>query len=285
MSQFTELTQRGLVVLSGADRTVFLQGLTSNDVTLATASSAIYSTILSPQGKFLFDFFVRATENSLDLECEKVRADELIARLKPYKLRSDVALANRSAEFAVLALDGPPPANLQPAVAYADPRLAALGSRVVVPLSWLPDTKAKLLAAGFTEADEPTYDLKRLQLGVPDGSRDIPVGSGILLDHNLHLLNAISWTKGCYMGQELTARTHYRALIKKSLLPVGASAALVTGTPITTADGQEVGELRSTHGPNALAMLRLDALEQPLFVGTLPLAVNPPEWWKEAHHD
>ncbi|MGH6976400.1 MAG: YgfZ/GcvT domain-containing protein, partial [Stellaceae bacterium] len=156
----------------------------------------------------------------------------------------------------------------------ADPRLAALGVRFLMPVG----RDGEIAAAGFARADAATYDRHRLALGVPDGSRDLEIEKSILLENGLEELNGVDFNKGCYMGQELTARTKYRALIKKRLVPVKLEGPLpAPGTPVMR-DGEEVGELRSGRDGVALAMLKLDALAGPLSAGDAKLTPQPPAW-------
>ena len=148
-------------------------------------------------------------------------------------------------------------------VACVDPRLAALGARLLLPRA---TAGATLELAGFTPAEFEAYDLLRLELGVADGSRDLVPEKTLLLEAGFDELNGVDWNKGCYIGQELTARTKYRGLIKRRLLPVaviGPSPA--PGTPIY-ADGLEVGEMRSGRDGHGLALLRLDQLREPAWL-------------------
>jgi hypothetical protein len=135
---------------------------------------------------------------------------------------------------------------------------------------------------GLPEVPLDRYDALRLGLGVPDGSRDLPVEKALLLESGFDELNGIDWQKGCYMGQELTARTKYRALIRKRLFPVRIEGALpAPGTSIYK-DGQEVGELRSGSGQRALAMLRLEAVTagQKLLAGDVGVLPEIPAWMR-----
>jgi hypothetical protein len=156
-------------------------------------------------------------------------------------------------------------------IVFVDPRLAALGARAFLPRQALPAETGSL-------AD---YDRLRLALGVPDGSRDLPVDKAILLENGFDELNAIDWEKGCYMGQELTARTRYRGLVRKRLMPVAIEgAAPAPGTPILLGD-KEAGEMRSAQGDVGLAMIRLEALGQgPLTSGEARLTPKKPDWAK-----
>ena len=274
---------RAVIALSGEDRRSFLQGLVSNDVAKATAERAIYAALLTPQGKYLHDIFIAAAGERLLIDCEAARRADLLRRLSMYKLRAKVALApaddlSVGLHFGTGALDALALAA-EPGLAHAqgegtvfvDPRLAALGARAILPPAKFPAENAK-------PAD---YDQLRLTLGVPDGSRDLPVEKAILLENGFDELNAIDWNKGCYMGQELTARTRYRGLVRKRLMPVAIEGpAPPPGTPLLLGD-KEAGEMRSASGDIGLAMIRLEALGRgALAAGSARLSPRKPDWAK-----
>jgi folate-binding protein YgfZ len=268
MSRLAHLPQRGVIAVTGEDRVGFLQGLVSNDVALAAPGRAVWSALLTPQGKWLADFFVLADGDRLLLDCERAQIPTLIQRLSRYRLRARAELADVSDALRVYAAwDGAP--ELPPdAVAAPDPRLAAAGWRVLTSRP-LPETA--------TAAD---WDAHRLALGLPDGSRDLEAEKTVLLEAGFDELGGVSWSKGCYMGQELTARTKYRGLIKRRLVPVAiAGAPPAPGTPILRA-GTDVGTLRSVRGDTGLAVLRLDALSGPLTSGEASLTVRVPDWMR-----
>ena len=164
-------------------------------------------------------------------------------------------------------------------LAYVDPRLSALGARAVVPKESM---EAALRDTGFAPADLAAYDRLRMALGVPDGSRDLEVERSPLLENGFDELHGVDWDKGCFVGQELTARTKYRALIKKRLMPVSIEGPVPTpGTPIAL-DGKEVGTMRSAVGGVGLALLRLeetkDAAPGALSAGAARLTARKPDW-------
>jgi hypothetical protein len=289
--QFALLPARAALSLTGAEALDFLQGLVSNDVTRAAPGQAVYAALLTAQGKFLHDFFVAHAPDGLMLDGEAARLDDLAKRLKLYKLRSKVTIAPQP-DLAVFAVWGEGAAKALDlgALAYPDPRLAAAGVRLIAPATFA-DT---LRAAGFTEADAAAYDSHRLTLGLPDGSRDIEVDKAVLLECGFEELHGVDFQKGCYMGQELTARTKYRGLVKKRLLPVvlggDAGAAPAAGTPITL-DGRDAGELRSVNGAAGIALIRLDAYDKarlggvPLMAGTTALSAWAPDWMRLPEDD
>lgn len=264
------LPQRGLITVGGADRNEFLQGLVSNDVMKAGAERAIWAGFLTPQGKYLHDFFMIEIDGVLHLDCES--GDRLMdfgKRLSKYKLRSRIDLGI-APEFAVVALWGEGTAEalgladeagagrpMEDGAVYMDPRLPAAGARAIMPAARVAEI---LEPTGFTAATPEDYDLMRLELGLPDGSKDMVVEKTVLLEANFDALNGVDWQKGCYMGQELTARTKYRGLVKRRLMPVGIEGeAPPAGTPLML-DGKEAGEMRSSRDGLGIAMIRLDQL-------------------------
>ncbi len=263
----TLLTGRGVVEVAGPDRVGFLQGLVSNDVTAAGPNRAVWAALLTPQGKWLADFFILAEDDRLLLDAEADHVPLLVQRLSRFRLRAQVTLRDASADFSVLAGWGgavPPPATLS----APDPRLPEAGWRALV---------AQQVAADASEAD---YDLHRLRLGLPDGSRDLEPEKSVLLEGGFDELGGVSWTKGCYMGQELTARTKYRGLLKRRIVPVVVEGGLPPrGTPVLR-DGVEVGEMRSARDGHGLALLRLDVLASggTLSAGGAVLTPRVPGW-------
>jgi len=261
---------RGLVSVTGADRQTFLQGLISQDVERVSAARAAYGALLTPQGKYLHDFCLAEIGDRLILDGEQGRADELISRMVKFKLRAKVELAPADdlAVFAVFGQDAPSALDLpdEPGaarrlgdgIAFVDPRSAELGCRLILPAA---DSLAVLAELAIPEATFEDYDRLRIRLGIPDGVRDMDVEKSILLECNFDSLNGIDWDKGCYIGQEVTARTKYRGLIKRQLVPVSVEgAAPAPGTTIL-AGNKKVGEIRSIHDGFAIASLRLDALD------------------------
>jgi len=292
------LDDRGIVVVGGDDRVAFLQGLVSNDVASA-GTRAVHAALLTPQGKYLHDLFIVPADGVHLLDCEAARAEDLARRLKPYRLRAKVTIDVAPQTYRVAALLGPlalQRAGLDPASggappgttvafgggwAFIDPRLPALGGRAVLPAETAATTLSALGVPLLPAAD---YDGWRLALGVPDGSRDLVPEKSILLESGFDELNGIAWDKGCWMGQELTARTKYRGLVKKRLLPVDVDGPLPPPGTVVMLDDREAGEIRSGRGTRALALLRLEHLAavretgQPLRAGDATLTPRIPAW-------
>lgn len=268
---YVPLPDRGVIALQGADKADFLQGLVSNDVRLVATDRAIYACLLTPQGKFVHDLFVVGTADpvlgdAFLLECEGGRRQDLVRRLRMFKLRSKIELLDVTERYGVAVVLGDAPdydpgaepgaaRQLAGGTAYRDPRAAGLGIRLIL-------ERPSLDTIGLPQLPHEAYERRRLELGVPDGSRDMVVEKAILLENNIDRLHGISWDKGCYMGQELTARTRYRGLVKKRLIPVSFEGQPPeAGSPVL--DGEtEIGEMRSGVAGRGLALLRLEALER-----------------------
>ncbi|CAA7616740.1 putative aminomethyltransferase [Candidatus Terasakiella magnetica] len=289
---FVHLDQRAVIELSGEDRAAFLQGLVSNDMTKVAPDRAVYTALLTPQGKFLFDMFVVEYGNSFLIDAEASRAAELCKKLSMYKLRSKIAItpAPHLAVFAVLGeaaakefdLESQPGSAQEFAggVAFVDPRHADIGLRAILPADG--GGERVLAANDFAPAGFERWDMARIQLGLPDGSRDLEVDKAILLENGFEELNGVDFQKGCYMGQELTARTKYRGLVRKRLMPVEVSGPVpAMGAEIRFGEA-EAGEMRSSCGKLGLALIRLEQFRasngRGLTSGAATLDVLKPKW-------
>lgn len=267
---YTHLTNRGIISVTGSDSRDFLQGIISNDITLVSPNKTIYAALLTPQGKYLFDFFISQSGEKLLIECEKDRVPDLMKRLRLYKLRADANLVDETETYSIFAIWGDDAAQatglhnerglaheILGGTQFIDPRLNTAGVRSVLPIE---AAEAQLQSLAAEPASTSDYDLHRLKLGLPDASRDLVVDKAILIESGFDELNGVDWNKGCYMGQELTARTKYRGLVKKRLISVFIEgAAPEPGTPIMVGD-KNAGEMRSSNAGHGIALLRLDQL-------------------------
>jgi tRNA-modifying protein YgfZ len=291
---FVPLTDRGVLAVSGPDARSLLQGLISNDIERVTPTRSAYAALLTPQGKFLFDFFIGQVGETLLLDTERARLDDLIRRMTLYRLRAKVQFEDASERFAVAALlgDGMAAAlglpdeagasrELRGGVAMIEPRLKAAGGRTVLPAGEL---RAVLEGLGLTELDRDAYERRRIALGLPDGSRDMRIDKAILLENGFEELNGVDFKKGCFVGQELTARTKYRGLIRKRLMPVQLRGLRPEPDAIIRLDDREAGEMRSSVDGIGLALLRLEQVERaaaegrPLTVGETEVVPVKPDW-------
>jgi folate-binding protein YgfZ len=293
-SRYAWLPERSVLELRGREARSFLNALVTNNVSKATGERAIYAALLSPQGRYLHDFFIAQGErpDALWLDAERAGLGELKRRLETYRLRAEVKIEERT-DLVVAALFGPDALaklDLTPEPGFArpfkggvilvDPRLKALGARAILPGG---SAEAALSEAGLAPAGAEAYDNLRLALGVPDGSRDLEPNEALPLEGNLDLLHAIDFEKGCFIGQELTARMKRRHLVRRRLFAVEADGAVPPpGTPVL-ASGREIGVLRSGRERQALAVLRLEEVkaaqagDAPIEAGAVRLRPRTPD--------
>ncbi len=259
-----ELTDRAVLGLSGPDAREFLQGLVTQDVRKVEAASPSYAALLTPQGKILFDFLMYEQDGTLLLDTPARLREPLARRLSLYRLRAKVEIAPRDDLAIVWSADGTSPALLR------DPRVASLGYRAIMP-------------RGASEDGAEHYRAVRLALGVPEGE-DFGQDRMFALDADLDELGGVAFDKGCYVGQELTARMKHRGTARKRLLPVLAQdGRAVPQPPATIASGaQEVGTISSVYGTTGFALVRLDRLEEcggtALQAGDIALRLVKPDW-------
>ncbi|RMD86803.1 MAG: folate-binding protein, partial [Alphaproteobacteria bacterium] len=244
----------------------------------------LYAALLTPQGKYLFDFFLVPDGDRILLDCEGARRDDLMRRLMLYRLRARVEIVDVSADFAVWALLGDAamelpgmPGAMAPlagGIVFRDPRTAEIGWRAILPAGVTP---------AFAKGSPARYEHLRVTLGLPDGSRDLEVEKTLALEANFDLLGAIDFDKGCYVGQEITARTKHRGKVRRRLIPVEVAGEepVARGQAILVAD-RPVGELRSVSGSSAIALLRLEALQDApslrLEGGEREVRLRRPDW-------
>ena len=268
------LDDRAVLAISGPQARDFLQGLVTNDIAGGLAPGAgLYTAMLSPQGKILFDFLVTEGDGALLLDVARPSRDALLKKLTLYRLRSKIEIEARDQLGVYVNLKGHPDnrplSYADRAVSFADPRLAALGLRSIGALAEMP---ANLPGPRL-------YHQHRLALGVPEAG-DFGMEKIFALDAGLAELNGVSFTKGCYIGQELTSRMKHRATSRKRILTATAEIPLPAAGPVTKG-GVEIGELISTHGNTAFALIRLDRLDETtgqIVAGEIPVALARPTW-------
>ncbi len=256
MTYASILDDRAVIALSGAEARDFLQGLITNDMAACVSDCALYAALLTPQGKILFDFVVvPESETRVLIDCAASRAPDLTKRLSMYRLRAKIDITPQP-ELGVAAIwetDGTPPDVARGAIVFTDPRLPALGTRMIAP--------REVLARAIGDFHHGDYTEHRLRLGVPD-SADLPPDSVFALDAGLEELNGVSFRKGCYVGQEVTARMKHRATARRRFVVVESAEGLpAAGTPVESA-GREIGTLASGDVHRALALVRLDRLAE-----------------------
>lgn len=259
-AQTVKLENRSVLRLSGSEVRDFLQGLITSDVADIAKGKALYAGLLTPQGKFLFDMIIVADGDDLLLDIEAARKPQLTQRLMMYKLRADVTIVEEDTNVWAL-FDG----DAKNGISYADPRHKALHQRVIA---------SKTPATGAAVLPYEAYEERRIRHGVPDGSRDMEVEKYFWLETNAEKLNGVSFDKGCYVGQELTARMKHRTNLKKMLVPVKLSGSAAPGDAITTGEGKNAGEIRTVANGYALAYLRLAFQDDTLLVNECPASTK-----------
>lgn len=281
-SRMTLLPDRGLVEVRGADATVFLQDLVTNDVESIKPGEAIFAGLLTPQGKILCDFLIHAREpHCYWLDCMRDQAEIVVKRLTMYRLRAKAEIVDRSAELVIGAAWGEtPPAGDGAAflAAYHDPRYAPLGMRFVIEQASKPES---LAVATSSAAD---YHSHRVSFAVPEGGLDYAYGEAFPHEACFDELHGVDFEKGCYVGQEVVSRMHHRGTAKTRIAAVEASTPLDIGGAEIRAGEFPVGTLGSMDGTHGIALLRLDRLEEaarhgiPLRVGDTIITARTPPW-------
>jgi tRNA-modifying protein YgfZ len=260
MAKAALLPDRAVLEVSGEDREHFLQGLVTNDIAGLKEGEARFAGLLTPQGKILFDFFIVRRGDCFLLDCPSSMAADLLKRLSLYKLRAKVTVEDVSARQRVAAAweEGAAEwAKANASLAYPDPRLSALGFRLLFEDAGAP---------GFS-AQPDAYETMRVGLAVPEGGKDYAYGDAFPHEACFDLLYGVNFKKGCFVGQEVVSRTQHRGTARKRVLAVKAHEPLPEGGVDILADGVAVGRLGSVAGPSGIALARIDRVSQALAKG------------------
>ncbi|NWS98318.1 CAF17 transferase, partial [Mionectes macconnelli] len=296
---------RALLGVRGAEAAVFLQGLLTNDVTQLAAGGAppaMYAHALNVQGRCLYDVILYRLHGSAGeephilLECDSSVLEPLQKHLKLYKIRRKVDIAPHPelslwavipGEQAGDASSSLPKCAGRAVLLTPDPRAEVMGWRLITKQG----ADLSEIIPGSEVGDVQDYHRHRYKQGIPEGVKDLPPGVALPLESNLAYMNGISFTKGCYIGQELTARTHHTGVIRKRLLPVSFSAPLPKdgipeGAEVLTESGKAAGKFRAGGVDLGIALLRLAHLNEPLCINAggdkVKLRANTPEWWPKS---
>jgi tRNA-modifying protein YgfZ len=249
-AKIARLANRGVVSVTGSDSEKLLQGLITNEIEGLGAGEARHAGLLSPQGKILFDFFVVHHRDGYLLDVVRSKAGDLVKRLTMYKLRADVAIVDDSASFDVYAAwdDGAARLVEGRGMFFLDPRHPSLGLRLMA------DVHAP---RPEPEASHHDYDALRVRLGVPEGGKDYDFGDAYPHEADFDLLNGVSFTKGCYVGQEVVARMQNKTVVRKRAVKISADRPLTSNVDVLVGD-VPIGRVGTVDGNGAIAMLRLD---------------------------
>ncbi|KAM5217696.1 putative transferase CAF17, mitochondrial isoform 2-T2 [Hipposideros larvatus] len=303
------LGERALVRVRGPESAPFLLGLLTNELPFPgpadgaapPPASAGYAHFLNVQGRTLYDVILYRVPEHPDqapaflLECDSSVLGALQKHLTLHKIRRKVTV-ELCPELCVWALLPHSPGSPEEAgravllqeqegatILTRDPRTACMGWRL------LAQDEGPALVSGGRLGDLQDYHRHRYLQGVPEGVHDLPPGVALPLESNLAFMNGVSFTKGCYIGQELTARTHHMGVIRKRLFPVQLLGPLPVGgiapsTTVFTESGQAAGKYRAGQGDVGLALLHSEKIKGPLHIrtagsGRVTLTASVPDWW------
>ncbi len=278
------LPDRGVVKVVGAPARDFLNGLLTTDIGHVTPERPCFAALLTPQGKIVADGIVAEAPaedgGGFFIDCPRALATALVDKLNFYKLRAAVIVEDLSEVLGVLAVwDGS--GAMEYGLVYPDPRLPALGQRVMLPPHLAAQAAADL---GAELTDASSYEAHRIALGVPRGGVDFTYGDAFPHETDMDQLNGVDFDKGCYVGQEVVSRMEHRGSARTRVVPVAFDgSAPEPGAPVTAAD-KTIGTFGSSTAGHALALLRLDrtadalAAGAPLIAGGATLRLVKPDW-------
>jgi folate-binding protein YgfZ len=270
---------RRVIRVAGSEAEDFLQSLVTANVETLPVDSCRPGALLTPQGRILADMMIHRLADSFLLECDTTRADDLFARLRRYRLRRPIDLAQQDDQCVWVGWGGDAPDG-----AHGDPRHPDLGWRWIGPRGEMPPATA---ADDMAPLDR--WHARRIAAGVPQGPVDLVPERALMLEAGLDKLGAVDFEKGCYVGQEVTARTHYRGLVKRRLAPlrIDGIAAIRSGASITEGDaslGTVLSHVATGDGVVCLAAMKLSDLhrlikdDSALRIGAAPARLALPDW-------
>lgn len=307
--KFSHLRDRSVMRVYGTDAADLIQGLVANDVNVLNDEKVMYTMFLSSSGRVLYDVMVyrydeaglgRPSEQCFLIECDKSVTTDLQRHMVVYRVRKKADVSWVGDKYQVWTVFDPDSNEDTPVVFNTDaadnvllrvndPRIRGFGQRI------LTESGAELTDSlpDCTQCPLDWYAVHRYRWGVPEGVIDLPPAEALPLESNLAYMNGVSFTKGCYLGQELTARTHHTGVIRKRIMPLeitGGSGLLTPGSVITTPDGKDCGRARGHMGQYGLGLMRVkisrnsDHLKANLTDGhQLQLQCYSPDWWVGKH--
>jgi hypothetical protein len=272
------LSRRAVVAVGGPDAERFLDGLVTNEMAAIREGKAGYGGLLTPQGKILFDFIAFRDGARFLFDLPKSTVADFLKRLGFYRLRAHVEIIDLSTSHRVAAAWGSDQPPRIKGIVAADPRLSALGFRMVVP------GEESIVATGYAEADEAGYDEHRIDLGVPEGLMDFAYGDTFPHDADMDQLHGVAFDKGCYVGQEVVSRMEHRGTARRRIVHVRAASPIPPAGAEITADNKPVGTIASSADHAGLALVRLDRVGDavhagvPLLARGMPVEIEIPDW-------
>ena len=289
------LEDRGFIQVNGAEAKDFLQNIVTNDIEKVTNSSTIFTSILTPQGKYLFEFFILKLKDSYLVECEKKSTTEIIKLLNFYKLRAKVNLIDLSEKYvaAVISLEKfkevnnskmliGSTANYRDDPIYIDPRNDKLGCKVIAKLENIHLTIKKL---NLKITKKEKYYNKSFQLGIPQIDLNKLKDKIFGIENNLDELNGIDFKKGCYVGQENTSRIKLRNKLRRRILPIHKITGEIYENDVIKYNDKEIGKIMIDK-PYSFALIKVvepdlkEFTNTELLCGKSKVKIFKPEWIK-----
>ena len=264
-NKYIILKNSKFIKISGPDSDVFLQGMITNDINKCSNTQAIYSAFLTPQGKFIADFFILKLDDGYLFEINSDQLKNLVDKLNIYKLKAKLNIEENN-DYVSLTIDMSNSLfnnlkeigqleKINNGYAFIDPRNKKLGLKVILKRDELRNFCLKYNLETDTLKN---YDYKRIKLNIPDSSLDLEYNKSLLLENNFDNMNAIDWDKGCYVGQEITARMKYRSLLKKSLTKIIIIKGNVKSGDEIFLNNKKIGNISSINNDIGLAMMRIE---------------------------
>ncbi|XP_075146802.1 iron-sulfur cluster assembly factor IBA57, mitochondrial [Haematobia irritans] len=287
------LDRRQIVRVNGDDAISFLQGLTTNDMRQLEMSTetSLYTMFLNKAGRVLYDAIMYRTSTdptTILIECDKEVVSELIKHLKLYRVRRKIQIDSVADEYTVWSSFGGSthkPKSTNDIIITDDPRLSFLGQRIVLTTNQPGQLPKLYTEAEILESSKGDYQQHRYKIGVAEGALDMPPGKQFPLEANCDILNGVSFNKGCYIGQELTARVHHTGVIRKRHMPVILTAPLESNSSksIVNETDTKIGNILGSIGNKAIGLLRIEKVlkSKELLIDGKPCYVEKPSWWPQ----
>ena len=247
------LEDRGFIQVKGVEAKDFLQNIVTNDLEKVTNNSTVFSSILTPQGKYLFEFFILKLKDAYLIECEKKSAEEIIKLLNYYKLRSKVDFINLNKKYAAFAitlekfkeidnlnLSKGNTISYEEDLIYIDPRSEKLGAKII---SKIENVQTKIKKLNLNFVDKNKYYKKSFEFGIPQVDLNKLKDKIFGIENNLDELNGIDFKKGCYVGQENTSRIKLRNKLRRRILPIQKIAGEISENDIIKYKNAEIGKI------------------------------------------
>jgi len=287
------LEDRGFIQVKGVEAKDFLQNIVTNDLEKVTGSSTVFSSILTPQGKYLFEFFILKLKDAYLIECEEKSTQEIIKLLNYYKLRSKVDFINLNKKYvaSVISLEKfkeidnsnlskGRTINYEKDLIYIDPRNEKLGAKII---SKTENTTAKIKKLNLNAVNKSKYYNKSFELGIPQINLDKLKDKIFGIENNLDELNGIDFKKGCYVGQENTSRIKLRNKLRRRILPVHKITGEISENDIIKYKDVEIGKIMIVE-PYSFGLIKVlepdikEFLNKDLVCGNSKVKIIKPEW-------